>query len=297
MGPDDIGGDRLAYGYAITAHRAQGTTVDSAHVLNDGGGRELAYVSMSRARTSSHVYVTAGDLGDAVERLAWGWDDPRRQQWATDQARAAQAAADLRAERDRLRGAIPPDVTGQLARLRDQQAGLQRDLADLTTGSGRWAHNAVRSAYLELVQARRALSDAARRAEGPHQGILGRRRNHQAVETSAGKHRTAEAALKQAADPHRQQLSAVQADLAQQGQQLEAAQQARTDYLGENHDVVDRIRDLNEAVDRLEARDRQQRGRVVPDLPRVARPAPGYPAATPGATQTPGPVSPPGPEI
>ncbi|MDQ2729157.1 MAG: AAA family ATPase [Actinomycetota bacterium] len=108
MGPDDIGSDRLAHGYAITAHRAQGSTVDAAHVLHDGGGRELAYVAMSRARTASHVYVTAGDLGDAVKRLAWGWDDQRRQQWATDQAGAAQAAADMRAERDQLRGAIPP---------------------------------------------------------------------------------------------------------------------------------------------------------------------------------------------
>jgi len=29
------------------------------HVLDDGGGRELAYVAMSRARKASHVYTTA----------------------------------------------------------------------------------------------------------------------------------------------------------------------------------------------------------------------------------------------
>ena len=34
--------NRLAYGYAITVHRAQGTTVEVAHVLDNGGGRELA---------------------------------------------------------------------------------------------------------------------------------------------------------------------------------------------------------------------------------------------------------------
>jgi ATP-dependent exoDNAse (exonuclease V) alpha subunit len=34
MGLDDIGADRLAYGYAITAHRAQGTTFEVAHVLS-----------------------------------------------------------------------------------------------------------------------------------------------------------------------------------------------------------------------------------------------------------------------
>ena len=42
MGADDIGADRLGYGYAITGHHAQGATVEVAHVLDDGGGRELA---------------------------------------------------------------------------------------------------------------------------------------------------------------------------------------------------------------------------------------------------------------
>ena len=69
MGADDIGADRLGYGYAITAHRAQGATVEVAHVLDDGGGRELAYVAMSRARNASHVYTTAPDLTEAAQRL------------------------------------------------------------------------------------------------------------------------------------------------------------------------------------------------------------------------------------
>ncbi|MGO9963105.1 MAG: MobF family relaxase, partial [Acidimicrobiales bacterium] len=102
MGLDDIGADRLAYGYAITAHRAQGTTVEVAHVLDDGGGRELAYVAMSRARNASHVYTSARDLTQAAQRLTWSWDDERRQQWATDQARAAQRLADIRAEHQQL---------------------------------------------------------------------------------------------------------------------------------------------------------------------------------------------------
>ena len=47
---EDLTADRLDYGYATTVHRAQGSTVDSAHRFDDGGGRELAYVAMSRAR-------------------------------------------------------------------------------------------------------------------------------------------------------------------------------------------------------------------------------------------------------
>jgi ATP-dependent exoDNAse (exonuclease V) alpha subunit len=92
MGPDDIATERLRHGYAITAHRSQGSTVDSAHVLDDGGGRELAYVAMSRARTASHVYVIAANPRQAAERLTWTWDQRRRQARITDRAQAAARA-------------------------------------------------------------------------------------------------------------------------------------------------------------------------------------------------------------
>jgi ATP-dependent exoDNAse (exonuclease V) alpha subunit len=49
------GRDHLDHGYGITIHRAQGLTVDTAHRLDDGGGRELAYVALSRARHRSSV--------------------------------------------------------------------------------------------------------------------------------------------------------------------------------------------------------------------------------------------------
>ena len=57
MGPEHIGADKLGHAYAVTAHRSQGATVDVTHALEDGGGRELAYVAMSRARNESHVHV------------------------------------------------------------------------------------------------------------------------------------------------------------------------------------------------------------------------------------------------
>ena len=153
MGADDIGLDRLGYGYAITGHRAQGTTVEVAHVLDDGGGRELAYVAMSRARSASHVHTTASDLTEAAQRLAWSWDDERRQQWVTDQARAVERLEALRAEHRQLVGSIPPLVTDQLAQIRDQQAALEKDLADLRTGARRWANTPVRAGYENLQAA------------------------------------------------------------------------------------------------------------------------------------------------
>ncbi len=53
----------LDHGYAITAHRAQGATVDRAFVLgSDGLYREWGYTALSRHRDEARFYVTRGDL-------------------------------------------------------------------------------------------------------------------------------------------------------------------------------------------------------------------------------------------
>jgi hypothetical protein len=87
FGPDDIGADRLAHGYATTVHRSQGATVDTARLFADGGGRELGYVAMSRARQASHVHVVADNPDQAVEDLVRDWSSERRQTWAIDTGR------------------------------------------------------------------------------------------------------------------------------------------------------------------------------------------------------------------
>ena len=49
-------------GYATTVHRAQGLTVDTAHVLVDKAmTREALYVAMSRGRTSNHAYIVTDE--------------------------------------------------------------------------------------------------------------------------------------------------------------------------------------------------------------------------------------------
>jgi hypothetical protein len=70
------------FGYATTVHRSQGVTVDRAHVFADGGGRELAYVAMSRARDRSQVYLVADDMVMAAEDLTREWGHERRPMWA-----------------------------------------------------------------------------------------------------------------------------------------------------------------------------------------------------------------------
>ena len=60
-----------------------------AHALEDGGGRELAYVKMSRARERSTVYVVADSLEQAVEDLGRSWAQSRRIGWAIDRGTPA----------------------------------------------------------------------------------------------------------------------------------------------------------------------------------------------------------------
>jgi len=81
---DEVGADRLAHGYAVTVHRSQGATMERTHALEDGGGRELAYVKMCRATDRSTVYVVADSLQQAAEDLRREWKAERRLTWAID---------------------------------------------------------------------------------------------------------------------------------------------------------------------------------------------------------------------
>jgi hypothetical protein len=58
----------LDLGYAVTAHRAQGVTTDTAHVLVEPTTtKENFYVAMTRGRHSNHAYVVL-DRADATAR-------------------------------------------------------------------------------------------------------------------------------------------------------------------------------------------------------------------------------------
>jgi Ti-type conjugative transfer relaxase TraA len=62
---------QLAHGYAITIHKAQGLTIDHAHVLATTAGidRELGYVALSRGRVSNHVHIIEPTRRDGAHRL------------------------------------------------------------------------------------------------------------------------------------------------------------------------------------------------------------------------------------
>ena len=84
----------LAYGYAITAHRSQGKTVDAVIVSGDGMRKELFYVAASRGRES--VTVITSDAETLRETVA----SSTARQSATELARKGL----LRGERGVRRG-------------------------------------------------------------------------------------------------------------------------------------------------------------------------------------------------
>ena len=159
LGAEGAGTDRLGYAYATTVHRSQGATTARAHLFADGGGRELAYVAMSRAREATHVWTVADDLGQAREDLVREWSSERRPTWAIDTGlpgpgqldRATLAAlppsdrvraialvgAQARLGADAARAALPPDPEPKLEPATATLAGLRQQRADLEAGTAR----------------------------------------------------------------------------------------------------------------------------------------------------------------
>ncbi len=58
----------LQLGYCLTAHKAQGLTVDQAHVVANGDlDREWGYVALSRGRDANHLYLSSIHQDEAID--------------------------------------------------------------------------------------------------------------------------------------------------------------------------------------------------------------------------------------
>lgn len=78
--PADYTRQHVELAYATTTHRAQGITVDRAHVLAHAGmTRENLYVAMTRGRDANHLYLAADHLDTDCDVLPdpHTHDDPR----------------------------------------------------------------------------------------------------------------------------------------------------------------------------------------------------------------------------
>jgi hypothetical protein len=187
LGIEDAGSDLLGYGYATTVHRCQGSTTQRAHLFADGGGRELAYVAMSRARHSTQVWTVADDLPQAVDDLRRDWSTRRTPTWAIDTAlpdpatltrerfqalpsdQQAHLAAVVHAETaiagDAIVGIGLPDRAAALGQAEAALAQARQARADLETGTGRWEATETGRAVRDLAQARHAREQFERAAE------------------------------------------------------------------------------------------------------------------------------------
>ncbi len=88
--PPEYVREHVELGYATTVHRAQGLTVDHAHVLAAPGmTREALYVAMTRGRLGNHLYVST----DAIDPDCDGLPDPGRSTDAVQVLRGILATA------------------------------------------------------------------------------------------------------------------------------------------------------------------------------------------------------------
>ena len=66
----------VQHGYALTIHRAQGITVDTALVYGTAAlSKEAGYVALSRGRVANHLFVSPDDVHDAVADEPFGGSD------------------------------------------------------------------------------------------------------------------------------------------------------------------------------------------------------------------------------
>ncbi len=258
----------MNHGYAITVHRSQGATVDTAHRLEDGGGRELAYVSMSRARHRSTVWVVADDNEQAAEDLKRDWPRENRQRWAIDSGtpstepqqvehdrdadptiRNALRQARLRAERDSLAASVPADPAEALHRTRAEIVAERQALADLASGGGRWEGTEVGALARQIKTTERARQEALWRSN--------------ALSASRSDVRAAKREIKQAdarldelrpryeklAEPQRTRTNRSIGDLEHEQMKLEVRSSDRRQWIAGHPEVTRRLGHLDTDLD------------------------------------------------
>jgi len=96
--PADYTAQHVELGYAVTAHRCQGVTVDTTHTIATGQmTREAFYVAMTRGRAANHAYIDTDTCHGELDTLSRERENrPARtilEQILTDQGAEASAHA------------------------------------------------------------------------------------------------------------------------------------------------------------------------------------------------------------
>ncbi|MGC8528530.1 MAG: hypothetical protein ACP5ND_15355, partial [Acidiphilium sp.] len=99
--------DALDHGYAATMHKAQGVTVDHAHVLLSASmDRHLTYVALSRHRESVRLHWSEEEMGNSA-RMAERLARERRKESTLDYEPAAVPIGAIGARFAIRRGLVP----------------------------------------------------------------------------------------------------------------------------------------------------------------------------------------------
>jgi hypothetical protein len=264
----DLDAERLAHGYALTVHRSQGATVERAHAFEDGGGRELAYVKMSRAKEASTVYVVADSLDQAVEDLGWSWAQSRRIGWAIDagtpapDAQAPEPAADIEhsisaslrharlvAERDALAAVVPDDVARDYDDAQVRVRRLEHQLAELdrAEGEGVWRDTPLGEAAVALrhaqIEHRCCLAQANRGV-----GLRERWQLHRQAQRALEQQGPLREAFERLAEPERERIGAELPQANERLAELEDRHYARRDFELLHPEALPRLERLDHRI-------------------------------------------------
>ncbi len=243
---------------AFIAHRSLGATVDVAHVLADGGGRELAYVAMSRARFESHVHVVAQDSRWGHDHLVWAWGQDRRQGWALDREER-RVLAELYTERNGLVRSVPPDRAAELNDVRRRQEDANRDAHDLHEGMGRWAYTPAGQAARDLRLAAAGYDEAQKALDQPGLGRWARHKARRQFQEAIVRFDRTVGTWEVTGEPYARRIEADRHDLAVKVDRLEQAQQTRATFFQHNPDITQRVAELDRTIEReTEAERRRQ---------------------------------------
>ncbi|HVM65352.1 MAG TPA: MobF family relaxase, partial [Acidimicrobiales bacterium] len=270
LADDDIAAGCLDHSYATTVHRSQGATFATVHRLEDGGGRELAYVAMSRARHRATAYVVADDPAQATEDLRREWSAERRQAWAIDTGtptrdpltaeadpalpatlRTALRVARLRAERAAVAAAVPPDPLRELIAVGYRLAEARERRCELEYGRGEWDGTKVGEAARDLAEARGRRHQAEGFARDPVMSWRMRRTWQRDARDWARTETDAQAIWDHIGAPRLAQLDDQVARLAQREEQLRGAGHRRDDWIDEHPEALRRLRALDRELEQL----------------------------------------------
>jgi DNA repair exonuclease SbcCD ATPase subunit len=265
----------------VTVHRSQGSTVQRAHALEDGGGRELAYVKMSRAKDRSTVYVVADDVEQAREDLVREWSAERRPAWvidsgtpATDPAaveasrRVARPMRDalrrgrLAAERAAIAAVIPPDPSAEIRTVDKDLRRIHRQRQDLAAGTGRYVDGPIGHALWEVGQAEMNIARLKRDLDRSDASRRDRRRSRAELGEWQERHREVSRAVAATAAPEAGSLGAEEDRLTGRLPELKEQQANHRDWVAKHPEAARRLENFAAEIEALDAR--QQRGRDVP---------------------------------